>query len=64
MDDLTIRTGRMVDGVAYTDAEYDQRVKTAACKARVDGQSIEEALGALGYDPKGLGSELPGGPAM
>ena len=58
VDDLTIRTGRMVDGVQYTDQEYDLRVKKAACKARVDGQPMQEALRELGFEPKGLGSEL------
>ena len=30
-DDMTIRTGRVLDGVVYTDEEYSQRVK-AACE--------------------------------
>ena len=54
VDDLTIRTGREIDGVQYTDAEYESRVKKSVHRARVDGQQMADALRALGFEPKGL----------
>ena len=59
VDDLTVRTGRVLDGVFFTDAEYTERVAGAAHHpgARVGGQSPQEALEALGFSPEALGSE-------
>ena len=59
VDDLTIRTGRVLDGVFYTDEEAEARVSVAAKKAVRDRyQDVKEALEAQGFDVKGLGSEL------
>ena len=67
-DDITIRTGRVLSGVLYTDEEY--RSKIDAAKKRKEEQenseysdhaqmvSLEEALRALGFAKKG--KEKPG----
>ena len=57
VDDLTIRTGRCVDGVLMTDAEYEAKIRTATQARAVEPHSMEEALSALGFNPKGLGRE-------
>lgn len=58
VDDLTVRSGRVVDGVAMRDNEYDAEV-TDACKRvhPVPPQTPQEALEAFGFDPSGLGDE-------
>eukprot|EP00969_Alexandrium_andersonii_P231633 10229494-Alexandrium_andersonii.AAC.1 len=54
VDDLTVRTGRVLDGVWYTDAEYEARIKDASARARiVESQSMSEALENQGFNPKG-----------
>ena len=59
VDDLTVRTGRVLDGVFYTDEEAEARLSVAAKKAVRDMyQDVKEALEAQGFDVKGLGSEL------
>ena len=50
-DDMTIRSGRVVDGKVYTDAEYAARVTDAFERQQVKLQPIEEAFRALGFDP-------------
>jgi hypothetical protein len=57
VDDLTIRTGRMVDGVLMTDEEHDQRVAVAADKAHTVGQPLKDAFEALGLNADSLGAE-------
>ena len=58
VDDLTVRTGRQVDGVLYRDAEYDARVKEAFHRAAPrPPQAPAEALKNMGFDPTGLGEE-------
>ena len=58
VDDLTVRSGRVIDGVAYRDEEFDKELKEAYKKApQVPPQLPQEALEALGFDPSGLGSE-------
>ena len=58
MFDFTIRTGRVVDGVWYTDDEFDQRLGQYASRDSGPGQQhIEEAMEAAGFLPEGLGSE-------
>ena len=54
VDDLTVRTGRVVDGKFYTDAVADQAVRDACAKgsAQVAPQSPESAMEALGFKPK------------
>ena len=56
-DDCTIRTGRYLDGVYYTDAEHAARVKEATKKPREPMQELEAAFEALGFNPAGLGQE-------
>ena len=58
VDDLTIRTGRVLDGLWFSDAEYAERIKTAvrsACKTAY--QTAQEALEAQGFLPHGIGKE-------
>ena len=54
MDDLTVRTGRVVDGKFYTDSVADQAVRDACAKgsSQVTPQSPESAMEALGFKPK------------
>ena len=54
VDDLTVRTGRVVDGKFYTDAVADQAVRDACAKgsSQVAPQSPESAMEALGFKPK------------
>ncbi len=58
MDDVTVRTGRVLDGVLYTDAEHSERLKEACKKRASGGQGVQEALNNLGYSAKGVGSEI------
>ena len=47
VDDLTIRTGRVLDGCWYTDEEYSARIASAAKSTDAAGyQSAKEALEA------------------
>ena len=50
MDDLTVRTGRVVDGKFYTDSVADQAVRDACAKgsSQVAPQSPESAMEAGG----------------
>ena len=58
VDDLTIRTGRVVDGQWFTDEEFAQRIRKAVKEQPRGGwQSVEDALDAQGFLPEGLGSE-------
>ena len=54
VDDLTVRTGRVVDGKFYTDSVADQAVRDACAKgsSQVTPQSPESAMEALGFKPK------------
>ena len=59
VDDLTVRTGRVLDGVFYTDEEAEARITLAAKKTVRDRyQDVKEALEAQGFDVKGLGLSL------
>ena len=61
VDDLTIRTGRVLDGVHYTDAEHEARLAEAAARADLAGyQDAQEALEAQGFLAKDLGMENKG----
>ena len=57
VDDLTIRTGRVLDGVIYKDSEVTARVREAVSVANVSEQDIGEALKACGFSSKGLSKE-------
>ena len=62
VDDLTVRTGRVLDGVHYSDAEHEERLAAAAARAdQTAYQDAQEALEAQGFLAKGLGSELKKG---
>ena len=54
VDDLTVRTGRVVDGKFYTDAVADQAVRDACAKgsSQATPQSPESAFQALRFKPK------------
>ena len=54
VDDLTVRTGRVVDGKFYTDSVADQAVREACAKgsSQMAPQSPESAMEALGFEPK------------
>ena len=56
-DDCTIRTGRVCDGVVYTDEEWGTRLRAAYDERDHSLQDLGEAFVALGYDPAGLGNE-------
>ena len=56
-DDITVRTGRVLDGEIITDEEYSQRVKDASSREVIRMQPLADAFRALGFDPEGLGSE-------
>ena len=58
VDDLTIRTGRVIDGQFKTDSEAEAEIKDACKRAPVEVvQPAAAALKALGIDPKGVGAE-------
>ena len=58
VDDLTIRTGRVVDGAFMTDEEHDHEIKEAMRQSPVVvGQPASEALKALGIKPDGLSGQ-------
>ena len=57
VDDLTIRTGRVLDGVVYRDEEMTARVRAAVELSNVQEQQIGEALEACGFATKGLSTE-------
>ena len=59
VDDQTIRTGRVLDGVWLSDEEHEERLRLAAKAAdRSAVQSAQEALEAQGFLPHKLGTEL------
>ena len=61
-DDITVRTGRVIEGVLYTDEEHAAR-KAAARERVTDAyraqrvQDLEEAFKALGFSASGFGDE-------
>lgn len=64
VDDLTVRTGKVVDGVVITDEEYEERISHAIARAHVHDereragvQSIEEAFKGMGFGSAGVGKE-------
>ena len=61
VDDVTIRTGRVVEGQFFTDEEVEERIRLASQNAKAEAQSAQEALSEMGYfgDP-GEGAKPPG----
>ena len=63
VDDLTVRTGRVLDGVFYTDEEHAARIKEASLREdQTAYQDAKEALEAQGFLAKDLGQEVAGPP--
>ena len=61
VDDLTVRTGRVLDGKFYTDEEVTDRIRAAAAdpKKLQVGQTPQQALEALGFSAKSLAQRGP-----
>jgi len=59
-DDITVRSGRWLDGAYYSDAEYRDKVRTASRKEKASQPVLEDAFKALGFDPTVLGKEADG----
>ena len=59
VDDHTIRSGRMIGGVAYKDSEVADSVRTAVTERAPPEscQDVAEALEAAGFSARGLGVE-------
>ena len=59
-DDITVRTGRWLNGVYYSDSEHTERIRAASRTERAAQPVLEEAFKALGFDPAALGKEVDG----
>ena len=59
-DDITVRSGRWLDGTYYSDKEYAGRVKEAAKRENDSRPLLKEAFEALGFNPEHLGVEQDG----
>ena len=59
-DDITVRSGRWLDGAYYSDEEKSARVKYAVQREKESRPSLESAFRALGFDPTPLGQEKDG----
>ena len=59
-DDITVRSGKWVDGVYHSDDEYRGRLKAAQKTEAASQPLLEEAFKALGFDPEPLGAEKDG----
>ena len=61
VDDLTVRTGRVIDGRFFTDEEHEKEIRQAMREAPVQlGQSPADAMDALGIRPGSLGTGARG----
>ena len=47
--DVTIQTGRVVEGQFFTDDEVEESIRLASQNAKVEAQSAQEALSEMGY---------------
>ena len=56
-DDCTVRTGRCLDGVLYSDDEQEARVAKAAENVDIRQQHLEESFKGIGFNPESLGAE-------
>ena len=59
-DDITIRTGRWVDGTYYTDEERVISLAKAKEKREVSQIDLEGAFRSLGFNPSPLGADKEG----
>ena len=50
-DDITVRSGRWLDGVYYSDEERSQRVKDAAEREEIARIELEESFRGIVFDP-------------
>ena len=56
-DDITVRSGRWLDGTYYSDQEYADRVRTAVTQENESQPFLDEAFQALGFNTSPLGAE-------
>ena len=59
-DDITIRSGRWIDGVYYSDGERAERLREALKQEKTAQPLLADAFKALGFDPTPLGTEKDG----
>ena len=59
-DDITVRSGRWINGVYYSDSENTERVRTAAKEEGAGRPDLEQSFKSLGFDPTSLGVEKEG----
>ena len=59
-DDITVRSGRWINGVYYSDSEYTERVRAAAKAEGAGRPDLEQSFKSLGFDPTSLGVEKEG----
>ena len=59
-DDITVRSGRWINGVYYSDSENTERVRTAAKEEGAGRPDLEQSFKSLGFDPASLGVEKEG----
>ena len=61
VDDVTIRTSRVVEGQFFTDDEVEERIRLASQNASAEAQSAQEDFSEMGYfgDPA-EGAKPPG----
>ena len=59
-DDITIRSGRWLDGTYHSDAEFVERIRAASRAEKAAQPVLEDAFKALGFDPAALGKEADG----
>ena len=56
-DDITVRSGRWLNGVYHSDSERAEAIRKAQQKNRADQVELEESFRALGFDPSPLGTD-------
>ena len=59
-DDITIHSGRWLNGVYYSDSERTERLKKAQHQEQASTPLLADAFKALGFDPEPLGAERDG----
>ena len=59
-DDITIRSGRCIDGVYHSDGESAERLREAQKQEKAAQPLLADAFKALGFDPSPLGVEKDG----
>ena len=59
-DDITIRSGRWIDGVYHSDGESAERLREAQKQEKAAQPLLADAFKALGFGPSPLGVEKDG----